>query len=119
MKIITKKDFILAVSMLFVVLNVSAQKKTKKPFPPPPHIDNCFCKESHRFNVKQRLLFYPFNLAKKIEFVSYSNDIAEELVKNDSLIHRVKQNKNKLILNSKYRKFDINKSVSFPNFEEK
>ena len=32
MKIITKKDFILAVSMLFVVLNVSAQKKTSSDY---------------------------------------------------------------------------------------
>ena len=107
------------VILLLICCKLSAQKKTKKPFPPPPHIDDCFCKESQRFDIKQRLLFYPFNLAKKIEFVSYSNDIVEEVVKNDSSIHSVKQNKTKLILNSKYRKSDINKSISFPNFEEK
>jgi hypothetical protein len=64
-----------------------AQKKKKKrmPFPSSPQYDDCFCKESKRFNAKQRLAFYPFNLAKRIEFVSYVSNVFEETIKNDSL----------------------------------
>jgi hypothetical protein len=89
------------------------------PFPSSPQYDDCFCKESKRFNAKQRLAFYPFNLAKRIEFVSYVSNVFEETIKNDSLNIYKKQDKMNIIRNSKYRKTEINNTVSFPNFEEK
>jgi hypothetical protein len=113
--------YLLLLMMLLISCELSAQKKKKRqmPFPPPPRYDDCFCKESKRFNAKQKLLFYPFNLAKRIEFVSYLGDVVEEKIVNDSTIKNVESDKVNLVLTSKYRKYKINSTVLFPNFQEK
>jgi hypothetical protein len=112
--------YILLLITLLTFSELSAQKKKKRPtsFPSPPRYDDCFCKESKRFNAKQRLSFYPFDVAKRIEFVSYENNVFKETEKNDSSNINQKQDKNTFILNSKYRKFKINNTVSFPKFTE-
>jgi Fe-S cluster biosynthesis and repair protein YggX len=113
--------YLLLLMTLLISSELSAQKKKKRqmPFPPSPRYDDCFCKESKRFNEKQRLSFYPFNLAKRIEFVSYVSNAFEETEKDDSTHINPKRDKINFILNSKYRKSKINSTVSFPNFEER
>lgn len=83
----------LAFSVLFsfiVLLFFTKCKSTKAGFPEPPSIkkfnDNQQCYRNGKLNIAERQAIYPFNIADKIQIISFNSCLGKTPIVNDTII---------------------------------